>query len=234
MTDISQFKDIHKNETILFVGNGVNLKKTPPELFDFPSIGVNAIHLYENWKPTYYTAVDRRNMLEYGDKIAKQYKDIPKFIPTPRLTAWKGENFFYFKNFQGPLWPGNGKNLWQEDFINEPLIYANIAHVGIKLAYFMGASKILVIGMEHRPHAEDRHFFGIDVGMSADTNNKDSRHWLRGYKELCDKLSTNGVQLINISQDTYVPENILPRDDWHKYVTQNEEEEIGDFENVRN
>ena len=43
----------HKGETGLIISIGPNLKLTPPEWFDYPSIGINTFYRYENYKPTY-------------------------------------------------------------------------------------------------------------------------------------------------------------------------------------
>ena len=188
---------------------------------------MNTIFKYENWKPDYFITVDRRVYREFGKEIETKFKDIPKFIPTPRLSMWQGKNFYYFKHFQGALWPENNKSLWQEDF-NEPIIYSNSMHIAIKLAYYMGAKTILIIGMEHREHKADRHFWGIDLGMSADTNNKDSRGWLKGYKILSNKLAENKVQLINISEDTFVSDEIIQTDSYKNWLPVKKKRKVKD------
>lgn len=217
MNSIAKFKDIHKGKTLLIVGLGENLKLTPPEMFDYPSISVNEIHLYKGWKPTYYTCVDRNNKRDYGEKIATDLADIPKFIPTPRMDKWKGKNFYRFRNMTGPLWPLNKAKMWQEkeNMILDPMVYANITHVAIKLAYFMGAKNILIIGMQHRPHAQDRHFYGVNLGMSAD---QDVSAWFKGYKVLSDGLEKKGIKLLNISEDTYVPDEVIKTDDYKNWL----------------
>lgn len=214
MNSISKFHNAHKGKTMLLVGNGENLHLTPPEQFDYPSIGMNTIHLYDGWMPDYYLTVDRRVQNEFGKDIDEKFKDIPIFLPHPRLMRWTGQNKVYFKNMQGLLWPKNGLSLWQDDF-EKPLIYGNSMHVAIKLAYWMGAKTILVIGMEHKPHKSDRHFWGDDAGMSPDQPTAD---WIKGYKVLCDQLSERKVRLINVSQDTFVPADIIPQDSWENWL----------------
>lgn len=217
MKPISEFCDRHKGETMLLVGNGENLKLTPPEWFGYPSIGMNTIHLYNGWAPTYYTTLDRRVYREFGAAIERRFANIPKFIPRPRLMMWKGKNFYYFRNLQGLAWPYNEAQLWQENLDIEPMIYGNIMHVAIKLAYWMGATTILIIGMEHRPHRANRHFWGVDGKMSSETNL--DGHWQKGYKVLSDKLAERNVRLLNISENTYVPADIIPQDDWRTWRT---------------
>lgn len=210
----TEFKGKHKGKTMLLVGNGGNLELTPPEKFDYPSIGMNTIVEYEGWVPDYFTTVDRRVRREFGAKIDAKYAAIPKFLPHPRLLSWVASNNYFFKNRQGLLWPKTGGSLWQEDLENNPIIYGNCMHVAIKLAYYMGAKTILIVGMEHEPHHADRHFWGEDNGMSPDQPIKD---WLDGYKILAENLARHKVELLNISEDTFVPADTIPQDSWENW-----------------
>ncbi len=169
MSDISQFKDAHVGETMLIVGNGKNVKETPPELFPYPSIGCNTIHLYEGWKPTYYTAVDNRVAKEFGADIVERFADVPKLVPD-RLRYWQEyyhtNHFYYFNIRPGVLWSLNdAADLWQNDI--STMTYGNIIHVAIKLCWYMGAKKIIIIGMEHKPQNGRTHFWGADDGGVA-------------------------------------------------------------------
>lgn len=214
MNDMQKFRNVHKGETILLVGNGENLHLTPPEKFPYPSIGMNEIYLYDGWTPDYWVAVDGS---AWHENIRTRFLAVPKFIPHPRLTKWQGENFHRFKNLQGFLWPKNGRALWQDasSLETQEWIYANSMHIVIKLAYWMGAKNILIIGMEHRPHKADVHFYGKSSKMSPDQPTAD---WLKGYKILCDQLSERKVRLINVSQDTFVPADIIPQDSWENWL----------------
>lgn len=218
--DITRFKDVHKDQTILLVGNGENLKLTPPEKFDYPSIGMNTIHLYEGWKPTYYVALDRRVLVEFGEAIYKKFKDIPKFTPKPKLLRWRGDNFYRFHNRVGPLYPKGKENLWQEINEHTQITWGNVMHVAIKLAFYMGAKTILIVGMEHKPHKAKNHFWGEDVGMaSEDANLKDI---YKGYTELVAGLKSHKIKIYNISKETYVPETVIPRDDAENWYREEE------------
>jgi len=217
---ILDFKDIHKGETILLVGNGRNLLKTPPENFDYPSIGMNTICEYKgDWKPDYYVAVDTRLWYEFGASIQANLKGIPKFISQPRLTViWGNDNVVGLKHPPGVLWPDNRLSLFNPD-LTKPVVYGNVMHVAMKLAYWMGAKTILIIGMEHEPHAGNEHFWGTDEKMNVDPP---SRDWQKGYKLLAEEFSKNKVKLFNISKDTFVDPEIIPCDKWHKYATKKE------------
>lgn len=206
--DLAQFRGIHTGETCLLVGNGANLHLTPPEWFDYPSFGMNTIHLYENWKPTYYAAVDVRVMKEFGTDITTRFADIPKFIPSPNLDKWQGENFHRFFFRHGPLWRKGKERIWNPDALEQSIQFANVMHVAMQMAYYMGFTTLLIIGMQHKPSEADNHFWGIDKGMG--TKNP-LQNWLDGYEQLCSDMRARGVKVLNISEDTYVSETIIPR-----------------------
>ena len=213
---ISELKDKHKGKTILIVGNGKNVHLTPPEKFKkMPAIAMNTIHLYKGWKPDYYVAVDKNVLRDYSEGVNKKLKGVPKVLPYPRLQNWHDKDVYWFKQAQGRLWSVGEAGLWQDDIGENPITYANSMHIAIKLAYYLGAKKILIIGMEHEPREADVHFWGKDAGMSRDQNIK---NWLAGYKVLAQELKKRKVTLLNISKETHVSCDIIEDDDYKKYV----------------
>ncbi len=209
---LSDFYNLHAGETALLVGNGINLHETPPEWFDYPSLGMNTCHLWEgDWVPTYYCAVDQRVMREFGDAIAGKFKAIPKFIPRPNLNKWRGENFYRFLHRPGEIATGAAA----EDALTEDgIAYRNVMHVAIQLAWHMGFTKMLMIGVQHKPYKAQEHFWGTDHGMPAQAQDD----WFPAYKFFAEER----LDLVNISVDTYVPPDILPRGDWREYESQND------------
>lgn len=204
------FHNLHKGETCLLVGNGENLHHTPPTLFELPSFGMNTIYRYEGWKPTYYTAVDNRVMREFGREIAEKYADIPKFIPTG-IQEWQGDNFVIFNHLAADL-----KNGWKPDTLKDGITYHSSMHVAMQIAFWMGFTTLLLIGVHHKPTEARTHFWGVDEGMAQNAPVND---WLDGYKTLVDGMFVRGVTVLNISIDTHVPANVLPRGDWRDWRT---------------
>lgn len=199
----------------MLVGSGANLKLTPPERFGFPSIGTNTIHYYDGWKPTYYTAVDTIVMRNYGDEIDNIYSGIPCFIPTPNLDQWGGNNKFRFYHRPGPLWPRCQQSLWPSGLLTEQgITYSNISHVALQLLYYMGCKTILIIGMEHKRFKQQEHFWGCVQGDPIHP----PENWFEGYKILVEGLAENGVKVLNISENTHVPADIIPQDDWRNWL----------------
>jgi hypothetical protein len=81
----------------------------------------------------------------------------------------------------------------------------------LQLAWHMGFTTILMIGIQHKPDDYRAHFWGPD--KKAPTGGQE--HWMLEYQLLAHAMT--GVKVLNISADTYVPIDCLPRDDWQKW-----------------
>ena len=208
--ELSDFYNLHAGETCLLVGNGPNLLLTPPELFDYPSFGMNTCHLYDgDWIPDYYVTVDQRVMREFGDAILDKLSDIPKFIPRPNLNKWQGDNFYRYLHRPGEM---NLDALRPDGLTIQGITYRNVMHAAIQVALHMGFTTMLMIGVQHRPHKAQCHFWGTDHGMNS-THYPD---WIDGYKYFVDSLPC--FSFLNLSEDTCVSADILPRADWREYA----------------
>lgn len=215
--NIADFYNLHRGETCLIVGVGGNLKLTPPESFDYPSFGVNTIYKYKGWKPTYFVGVDDRLYREDGKAISEKYKDIPKFIPYPDRDAWQGENFYRFYHRAGDLIIGGQSPNRPNGLTNPGLGYRKIMDAVLQIAWYMGFTTMLMIGIQHKMTDQQSHFWGADVKSIPE---KDLHYWFDGYAEITRAMGQR-VRVLNISEDTYVPEEIIQRDDWRKYARQN-------------
>lgn len=216
--ELSDFYMRHKGETCLFVGVGPNLHLTPPEWFDYPSFGVNTIYRYEGWKPTYFVGVDHRLEVEDGAAIAEKYADIPKFIPQPDRNDWQGKNFYRFYHRPGDFWVGGWNPDHPDALTRRGISYYRIMGAVFQIAYFMGFSRVLLIGVQHKPKSDDEpnapieHFWGADKKANPD---QPFEHWFIEYKHWA---SSNLAEVLNISEDTYVPDDVIPRGDWRDWA----------------
>jgi len=213
------YRNAHQGETILIIGNAKNLYLTPPESFNCATIGLNTIHKYQpaagQWIPDYYVAVDRRVAKEFGNAISERLWRTPKFVPERVLKYWHGHNFQAFRTMPGPgLWSPNKGSLWQKDPARELISYGNVMHVALKLAQLMNPARILIIGMEHDPANFRDHFWGLDQGMGFGA---DLKGWIEGYRQLRIGLESLGIEVLNISPNTFVSADAIPHDDFRKY-----------------
>jgi hypothetical protein len=193
----------------LLVGNGENLNKTPPALFPYPAIGMNTIHLLDGWMPNYYVTVDHRVMREFGDVIARRFRSIPKFVPAQKLDAWQGDNFVRF----------NQRVTDRPELrdIEGGIAFSNVMHAAMQIAYYMGFTTLLIVGMEHDPAKQKAKFWGTDDGIR---NEAPLKQWFETYRTLVYDMAARGVTVLNISQDTHVPDWVIPQGDWKRYESQ--------------
>lgn len=213
---LEDFYNLHAGQTCLIVGVGQNLRLTPPELFDYSSFGVNTIYRYEGWKPTYFVGVDERLQREDGAAIAEKYKDIPKFIPRLDRDSWQGENFYRFYHRPGDLLIGGQLPNDPKGLTQFGIGYRKIMDAVLQIAWHMGFTTMLMIGVQHKITDQQAHFWGADVKSIPEN---DLHYWFDGYAEITRAMGSR-VRVLNISEDTYVPETILPRDDWKKWSKQ--------------
>ncbi len=217
-SSISEFHNLHCGETCLIVGVGPNLKLTPPHLFNYPSFSVNTIYHYEGWKPTYYVGVDERLRLEDGAALVDVYRDIPKFFPTPDWDELQGENIYRFTHrTYGGFSIGSQNAAHPEALTKNGITYRRVMDAVFQIAWHMGFTTMLMIGVQHKPYDEqdsDRaHFWGIDTKAVP---NQPNTWWFEGYKYFAHNMPS--VKVLNISEDTYVPEDVLPRGNWKDWI----------------
>jgi hypothetical protein len=219
---LKDFHDLHKGKTCLLVGVGPNLKLTPPEWFNYPSFSVNTIFHYKGWKPTYYVGVDARLFRDNRKEILDNFSDIPKFIPRPDQDDFEGPNIYRFYHREGDVIIGGRLPNDRDALTNFGITYYRVMDAVMQIAWHMGFTTMLIIGMQHKtptpnePLADVMHFWGPD--MIAIQHPLD--HWYNGYKTVIRSMG-EGVRVLNISEDTYVPEDVIPRGDWKDWKNVN-------------
>ncbi|MBT3390337.1 MAG: hypothetical protein HN413_07985 [Chloroflexi bacterium] len=214
---LAGFYQRHQGETCLVICNGPSLNELPMGLLEqYPSIGCNTICEWYAFEPWYYVAVDDRVRREYGDLVLERFAEIPKFIPTPNLDKWQGAMFYRWFHRPGPLWPYDKRAIWPAEIMSKPgITWACVPHVMMQLAFFMGFTTILIVGMDHSDDYS-MHAWGRDDGMLPRKN--PSRLWAlweAGHNQLYEGFMAHGVEMINITPGTQ--ERSLPKDDWRKW-----------------
>ena len=150
--NLADFHNKHSGETCLITGVGPNLHLTPPALFDYPSFGVNTVYRYAGWNPTYFVGVDHRLKVEDGAAIVKRYPDVPKFFPSPDWDDLQGENIYRFMHRQnGELFVGGQSPRDRNALLSWGITYRRIMEAVFQIAYWMGFTTMLTIGVQHKP-----------------------------------------------------------------------------------
>jgi len=209
------FWNKHAGQTCLIVAVGPNLPLTPPELFDYPSFSCNSIFMHEIWEPDYYVGVDQRLWDENAAKIQARYweRDTAIFLPSPDYDYIEGPNLVRFKHYRSSGYSvGGHMPTMKEALTTHGITYQRVMGAVFQIAYYMGFTRMLIIGMSHKPDDERSHFYGTDYGTIV---NQPINHWFDEYRHWA---HFGKAEVLNISADTYVPEDVIPRDDWNKYA----------------
>lgn len=210
--NLQDFYNRHLGQTCLIIGLGPNLTLTPPHWFNYPSFGVNTFYMQDIFEPTYFVGVDERLKLEDGKAIVEKYKHIPKFFPTPDWDDLEGENIYRFAHRQGGNIYVGGHSAKDKDALTRfGINYKRIMEAVLQIAWHMGFSTMLMIGIQHKPGSTRLHYWGVD----AKEVEQPQDFWFAGYSE-CVRMM-NDVKILNISMDTYVPDTVLPRGNWQDW-----------------
>lgn len=154
---IIQFKDKHKGQRCVIIGNGPSLNKMDLSFLKQEiCFGMNKIYLgFDKWNfiPKYYVAVNSLVL----EQNAQEIKKVPctKFISNRGIPYIKPQEDIIFLRTH----PYNGR-----DFSTNPaegLQEGNtVTYVAMQLAYYMGFETVILIGIDHnfvaqgQPHKE--------------------------------------------------------------------------------
>lgn len=143
---IRNLKDINIGKTVLVVGNGPSLNRTP--LSDFertPSIGMNKIDLiYDRtkWRPQIVVCLN--------NLVARQHQNHFASSEIPSLVAWKSRHFIKRSNRKNI----NYFNTLKESAFSTDALHgfgssATVTFIALQLAYWMGAQNVILFGVDH-------------------------------------------------------------------------------------
>ncbi len=141
---ISKFKNSLEGKTVIIVGNGPSLKKTPLDDFSsIPSIGMNKINLlFDNvaWRPSYLVCVN--GLVIRQNRSFFKSTNIPLFLDVK--AKYLGVNS---KKVNYLLLSDSGyfsDNL--EEYVDSG---PTVTYTALQLANYMGAGKIIIFGVDH-------------------------------------------------------------------------------------
>jgi hypothetical protein len=145
--NINFYKNIHKGKRCFIVANGPSLLKTDLNLLaNEITFGLNRIYLnfsVSSFRPSYFVAINELVLEQFSSEI--QRLEMPKFL------NWNKR--IYFRNQDSKLLFLKPKmvinDFFQED-ITKPMVFgATVTNVALQIAYFMGFSQVIIVGMDH-------------------------------------------------------------------------------------
>ena len=137
---LQDYKDKHRGETCLIIGNGPSLEKTPLKELCAKYVSFGANKIYGLVTPTYWTCVDVDMLHDCGEWVIKH-------------PGWKPEARFVTRGF--PL-PGSEQlNVviaqgFSTDAAKAVIIGGTVTYVNMQLAYYMGFTTALLVGLDHK------------------------------------------------------------------------------------
>lgn len=222
---MAEFKDKHKGERCVIIGNGPSLNKMDLSFLRYEfCFGLNRIYLgFEKWDfvPTYYVAVNRL-------VIEQSAKEIEK-IPCPKFISNRG--IHYLKPQRDILFIKT-KPEPNVDFSNEPQKIglpegSTVTYVAIQIAFYMGFEKVILIGVDHNfvtqgsPHeqivssGEDcNHFHPNYFGKGTKWHSPDLETSEKYYQIAAEYFYKNGRQIIDATVDGFCP--VFPKQDYRE------------------
>jgi len=133
MEQLKRFKEIHRGQTCVIIGNGPSLNDTELNRLHFPTFGSNQIYRLP-FTPTYYSIVDEE-MMKACLPLPEEFKPKEMFI---RAEAGVGN----------PIYPivVRGFSVSIDNFV---VIGGTVSYVLLQLAFYMRFHTMLLVGMDH-------------------------------------------------------------------------------------
>lgn len=140
-----QWEDSHKGERCVIVGNGPSLKKMNLSFLRKEKwIGTNRIYLgFQQWNIycTYYLAVNRH-------VIEQCHQDIQN-LACPRFLNFEGAPYLQQQEQLLFINSREGKDFFGTHLADGLTTGATVTYVALQLAYIMGFTTVILIGVDH-------------------------------------------------------------------------------------
>ena len=143
---LSKYKDIHQGERCVIIGNGPSLNEMDLSfLEDEITFGLNRIYLgFDQWdfRPDYYVSVNGLVLEQHADEILEM-------IPGPKFIGQHGLPYLPHNRSDVIFMPHLGEPVFSKDPRQGIWLGFTVTYVAMQLAYFMGFSEVILIGVDH-------------------------------------------------------------------------------------
>ena len=184
---LEQFRDRHAGQTCVIIGNGPSLNDTPMELIrDEMTFGLNRLYLMFDkigFRTTYHVVVNKYVV----EQCAGDFQELasPLFTTVPnRAYLPPAQDRFFLERVTGPRFSQDlTRGIWEG---------ATVTYVAMQVAYFMGFSKVVLIGVDHNfvskgePHK-------LVESKGGDANHFDPSYFGKGFKWQLPDLETSEI-----------------------------------------
>lgn len=175
---VRQYKGIHAGKRCVIIGNGPSLRNTDLSLLrDEYTFGLNRIYLMFDelgFETTFHVVINRHVVEQCADDFRKI--KAPLFSTAPNRDFLDGATDTGFLNTIVGLWPyfsrDASRGVWEG---------YTVTYVAMQLAYYMGFSEVVLIGVDHR-FAVSGTPNQLVESTGPDTSHFDPRYFPKGFK----------------------------------------------------
>ncbi len=219
---MSKFQNCHNRQRCVIIGNGPSLNKMDLSfLKNEITFGMNKIFLlFDKWnfKPSYYVSV---NPLVIEQSVEQIYQiDSPKFLSFRGLPFIQHrENISFIRSVPNQSFSMDPRNgLWEGH---------TVTYVAMQLAYFMGFSEVVLIGVDHYFKSQGpankevvsegddpNHFHPQYFGKGVRWNLPDLEKSEIAYNLAKQAFEADGKRIIDATLDGHL--TIFPKADYRK------------------
>jgi hypothetical protein len=185
---LDEMKDSHRGERCFIIGNGPSLKQTDlSRLKDETTFGMNRIYMAfteMGFTTTYYVSMN--------DLVIEQCAaDIEK-LTMPRFLSWRSRRFlqhpdgihFIYSTYTGPGFSKDVRGrVWES---------ATVTYVTLQLAYHLGYSEVILIGVDHNFVTQGKPNTTI-VSQGDDPNHFNPGYFGKGFRWQLPDLETSEI-----------------------------------------
>ncbi|PKO05955.1 MAG: hypothetical protein CVU41_09190 [Chloroflexi bacterium HGW-Chloroflexi-3] len=175
---LEQFRNIHQGKRCFILGNGPSLKQTDlTKLKHEYTFGMNRIYLAFDdmgFETSYYVSVNDLVIEQCANEILEL--QIPRFVSWRAGKRWltQQENlFFLYTTYTEPKFAKDIRNrLWES---------ATVTYVALQIAYYMGFSEVILIGVDHNFETKGKANTTI-ISLGDDPNHFHPGYFGKGFR----------------------------------------------------
>lgn len=181
-------KDLHRGERCVIIGNGPSLNKTDiQKIRSEYTFGLNRIYLaWEDWgfSTSYYLSIN--------DLVIEQCAQEIMSLSMPVFVSWRSRQWlksqdnvhFLYTTYTGPTFAKDAsKRLWEG---------ATVTYTALQLAYHMGFSTVVLIGVDHSFSSKGKPNQTI-VSQGDDPNHFNPEYFGKGFRWQLPDLETSEI-----------------------------------------
>ncbi|MCX6406094.1 MAG: DUF115 domain-containing protein [Propionibacteriales bacterium] len=185
---LADLRDSHHGERCVIIGNGPSLRKTDVRLFkDEVTFGLNRVYLaFDEWgfDTTYHVAVNKYVAEQSGSELARVRSPLFTTLGNADHIGSRTTETYFLLNDRAPGFYGDVRfGLWEG---------ATVTFVAMQLAYFMGFTEVVLVGVDHR-FASTGPAHQLVESDSDDENHFDPRYFGPGYRWQLPDLETSEI-----------------------------------------